>query len=415
MHRDFEVIIAGGGMAGLAAALALGRAGLEVAVIDAQAAETRVAPTFDGRASAIAYANFRMLSRLGAGEALAAHAQRIEQILVSDGRAPDGLRRGGPGPALLHFHRRDLDDREEGEPLGYMVENRRLRAALLEAVAAATGVTHVAPAKVVGVELDPAAATVRLADGRALAAPLVVGAEGQASLVRETMGVRVVGWDYPQSGLVATVAFETPHQGVAHEYFLPAGPFAILPLTGNRASLVWTERTRAASAAMALGEAAFEAEIRRRFGPFLGEVRVEGPRFSYPLGMRIADAFVAPRAALLGDAARRIHPIAGQGINLGFKDAAALADVLAEAVKVGLDIGAFDVLRRYERWRRFDSVMLAAATDAFNRLFSNDLPPVRLARDLGMAAVDRLPFARKLFSRDAGADLGDLPTLLRAD
>jgi 2-octaprenyl-6-methoxyphenol hydroxylase len=242
-----------------------------------------------------------------------------------------------------------------------------------------------------------------------------VGAEGQTSLVREAMGVRVVGWDYPQSGLVATVAMEQPHQGVAHEYFLPSGPFAILPLTENRASLVWTERTAAAKAAMALDAETFEAEMRRRFGDFLGEVRVIGPRFSYPLGLRVADSFVASRAALLGDAARRIHPIAGQGFNLGLKDAAALADVLAEAHGVGLDVGGLDVLERYQRWRRFDSVMLAAATDLFNRLYSNDIPPVRFARDLGMAAVDRLPFARRLFTRDAGADLGELPSLLRAE
>ncbi len=412
---NFDVIVAGGGMAGLAAGLALARAGLETAVVDAAPAAARLAPSFDGRASAIAYANYRMLLKLGLGPSLDGHVQRIEHILVSDGRAPDRLRRGGPGPQLLHFDRRDLDPREDGEPLGYMLENRRLRFALLTAAEAAPRLTAIAPVRITGVTLGADAARVTLADERELVAPLVVGAEGHTSLVREAMGVRVVGWDYPQSGLVATVVMEKPHDGVAHEYFLPSGPFAILPLTENRASLVWTERTAAANAAMAVDEATFEAEMRRRFGDFLGDVRVVGPRFSYPLGLRVADSFVAPRAALLGDAARRIHPIAGQGFNLGLKDAAALADVLAEAHGVGLDVGGLDVLERYQRWRRFDSVMLAAATDLFNRLYSNDSPPVRFARYLGMAAVDRLPFARRLFTRDAGADLGELPTLLRAD
>ncbi len=430
-QTDFDVIIVGGGLVGLTGALAVAHAGLEAVVVDAAPAESRLAPSFDGRASAVAYANFRMLARLGVAAGLEDHAQRIEEILVSDGRPPDRLRRGGPGPALLHFHARELgprsrepageaaprgsDGAQRGEPLGYMVENRRMRRALLGAVDASRRVSHRAPARAETVTLEPGAARVRLGDGSELAAPLVVGAEGRESRVREAMGARVVGWDYPQRGLVATVRCEKPHGGVAHEYFLPSGPFAILPLTGGRASLVWTERARAAEAAMALDEATFEAEVRRRFGGFLGEVRVEGPRFSYPLGLRVADRFVGPRAALMGDAARRIHPIAGQGFNLGLKDAAALCDVLADAVRVGLDWGGLDVLERYEQWRRFDSVMLAAATEAFNRLYSNDMAPVRLARDLGMAAVDRLPFARRLFTRDAGADLGELPSLLRAE
>jgi 2-octaprenyl-6-methoxyphenol hydroxylase len=417
-HEQHDVIIVGGGMTGLAGGLALAHAGLRTVVLDAAPAASRVAPDFDGRASAIAYANFRMLERLGVAARLEGRVQPIAQILVSDGRAPDGLRRGGPGPALLRFDARELDaragdGRNDLEPLGYMIENRWLRRALQEAIAAAENVVHRAPARVEAVVLEPGAARVRLAGGEALAAPLVVGAEGAASVVRETMGVRVVGWDYPQRGLVATVRHEKPHNGVAHEYFLPSGPFAILPLTENRASLVWTERTRAAEAAMALREVDFEAEVRRRFGDFLGAVRIEGPRFSFPLGLRMAEDFVRSRAALLGDAARRIHPIAGQGLNLGLKDAAALADVLGEAARVGLDLGGLDVLERYQRWRRFDSVMLAAATDLFNRLYSNDLAPVRLLRDLGMAAVDRLAFARRLFARDAGADLGEIPSLLR--
>ncbi|MGD2131756.1 MAG: UbiH/UbiF/VisC/COQ6 family ubiquinone biosynthesis hydroxylase [Maricaulaceae bacterium] len=410
---DFDAIFAGGGLVGLAAALAAARVGLNVLVIDAAPAETQLAASFDGRASAIAYANFRMLSRLGVAERIGAHAQRIEQILVSDGRAGDDLRAGGPGPRLLHFDARELDDAENGEPLGYMVENRRMRAALIAAAAEAPRLTHLAPARVTEVRLERQRAVVRLEDGTEHAAPLVVGAEGRFSAVRDAMGARIVGWPYRQHGIVATVACEKPHEGVAHEYFLPSGPFAILPLTDNRASLVWTERPDAAAAAMKLDDEAFADEIRRRFGAFLGEVNVEGPRFSYPLGVAVSDKFVAPRAALVGDAARRIHPIAGQGFNLGLKDAAALADVLKEALTAGLDLGGLDVLRRYQEWRRFDSVVLALATDGFNRLYSNDMPLVRFARGLGMAAVDKIGLARRLFTRNAGADMGELPSLLR--
>lgn len=415
--QNFDVVIAGGGLVGLSAALALAHGGFETAVVDALPAETRLADTFDGRASAVAYANFRMLDVLGCGEALKAHAQRIDDILVSDGRAPDGLRAGGPGPAFLHFDHRELGGRAEaeGEPLGYMVENRRMRAALIERARAAPRVTMIAPAKVASVTLGEARGAVALEDGRVLSAPLVVGAEGRNSIVRETAGIRTIAWRYDQAGLVATVRMAAPHHGVAHEYFLPAGPFAILPLTDNRASLVWTERAAAAKAAMALGDADFQGEIRRRFGDFLGAVTVEGPRFSYPLGLEIAERFAAPRAALVGDAARRIHPIAGQGFNLGLKDAAALAEVLSDSAGLGLDIGGLDVLDRYQAWRRPDSVTMALATDAFNRLFSTDFGPVRVLRDLGIRLVDRLPLARRAFVRAAGADLGALPKLLRGE
>ncbi len=409
----YDVIVCGGGLSGLTAALACAYAGLEVAVVDALDPAARVAVTFDGRASAVAYANYRMLVRLGVAARLGDDVQRIETILVTDGRAPDGLRRGGPGPAWLRFDADEVADREEGEPLGYMVENRRMRAALLAAAADAEHLDHIAPVAVTAVSFAPGAASVSLADGRALEAALVVGAEGRQSVVRRAMAVREVGWDYPQTGIVATTWSPEPHGGVAHEYFLPSGPFAILPLTGNRASLVWTERAAAAGAAMALDADDFRAEVRRRFGDFLGEVDVEGPRWSHPLGLRVAESFIAPRAVLVGDAARRVHPIAGQGFNLGLKDAAALADVLAEARHVGLDAGGLDVLERYQTWRRFDSLAMAAATDVFNRLYSNDLAPVRFARDVAMAAVNKIPFARRAFARDAGADFGDLPRLLR--
>lgn len=412
---DADVIIVGGGLVGLTAGLATAQAGFETLVLDASPATDRVAAAFDGRASALAYANFRMLETLGVSARLEGGAQPISEILVTDGRPGDGLRRGGAGAAFLRFDPSELSGREAGEPLGYMVENRRMRGALLQSAAEASRLTHRAPEAVRDVSFDTGAASVTTQTGEVLKAPLVVGAEGRHSLVRDALGVRVHGWGYRQSGVVATVRCERPHGGVAHEYFLPSGPFAILPLTENRASLVWTERNAAAKAAVALDDAAFAAEIARRFGDFLGEVRPEGPRWSYPLELRIAERFAGARGVLIGDAARRIHPIAGQGFNLGLKDAAALADVLRDASRLGEDIGGLEVLLRYQRWRRFDSAVMAVATDVFNRLFSTDLAPVRLLRDAGLAMVNRIPPARRLFMRDAGADLGDLPRLLRGE
>ena len=413
MTQDADLLIIGGGLAGLATALACAHEGLSAIVIDAAPAQARLDAGFDGRASAIAYANFRMFDRLGVGPAMREEAQPIHSILVTDGRAPDGLRGGGPGPTFLHFNRRELDDREEGEPLGFMVENRHMRAVLLKAAAAHDAITLIAPAKAAGFQFDPAGARVTLEDGRTLAAELIIAADGAGSAAREAAKIGVTGWGYGQDGIVATVAHERPHEGVAHECFLPGGPFAILPLTENRASLVWTEPTKAAGAAIALEPELFTAEVRRRFGDFLGAIEVLEPRWRYPLGLQIADRFVAERCALVGDAARRIHPIAGQGFNLGLKDGAALSETLGDAVRVGLSIGGADVLERYESWRRFDSVTLAVATDVFTRLYSNDVAPVRLMRDLGMAAVNQVPLARRLFTRHAGADLGELPRLLR--
>ncbi|MBW3559689.1 MAG: UbiH/UbiF/VisC/COQ6 family ubiquinone biosynthesis hydroxylase [Proteobacteria bacterium] len=407
------MVVAGAGMTGASAALALAAAGFRVALVDPQPFERQLAPTFDGRASAIAYSSFRMLRTLGAGEVLEPQACRIEQILVTDGRAP-GAAAGSPPPFHLRFAAEEIAGRSGGEPLGYMVENRRIRAALAEAVAA-SGVAVLTPARVEAVEVGPASARVRLADGRALEAVLVVGAEGRGSTVRNLAGIGVTGWSYRQSGVVATVQHARPHGGVAYEHFLPGGPFAILPLTENRASLVWTEPQRRAEALAAASPEAFEAHLRRRFGDFLGEVGVEGPRFTYPLGLLLAEQWTAPRVALLGDAAHAIHPIAGQGLNLGLKDVAALAETLADAGRRGEDIGAEAVVERYAAWRRFDTVALAGATDVFTRLFSNDFPPLRLARGLGLAAVNRIGPARRFFMSEAGGAVGDLPRLLRGE
>ena len=410
---DVDVIIAGAGMAGATLALALKQGGLEPILIDPIVFEAQVAPTFDGRASAVAYASFRQWRTLGLAADIEPFAQRIEQIVVTDGRSP-GASAGGSSPFYLRFDSAEIADRSDGEPLGYLLENRRARAALAAAVQRAE-IRVLAPARVASVSMDLGSANVTLEGGKTLSAALVVGAEGRHSVVRAAAGIGVVGWDYPQTGIVATVKLSRPHEGVAHEYFLPGGPFAILPLTDDRASLVWTESTDKAAALVSARPEIFHAHLQRRFGRLLGEATVEGPIFTYPLALQLAERLTAPRVALLGDAAHGIHPIAGQGLNLGLKGAAALAQALVDAARLGEDIGSQDVLERYAKWRSFDTTILAAATDVFVRLFSNDNPLLRLARGAGMSVVNRIGPARRFFMHDAGGALGDLPRLLRGE
>jgi 2-octaprenyl-6-methoxyphenol hydroxylase len=412
-RMDADVIIAGAGIAGATLALALARSGLEPVLVDPVGFDAQVAPSFDGRASAIAFAAYRQWRALGAAEALEPHVQRIEQILVTDGRAP-GAASGAPPPMFLRFDAAEIAERSEGEPLGYMLENRWIRAGLAAAVAAA-GVRVLAPARVARAEFGPRAATVTLDDGRTLAAPVVVGAEGRGSVIRREAGIGAIGWDYRQTGVVATVKLERPHAGVAHEFFLPSGPFAILPLTEDRASLVWTESTRRGVALKAARPEAFHAHLARRFGDFIGPAVRQGPVFTYPLGLQLAERLTDRRVALLGDAAHAVHPIAGQGLNLGLKGAAALAETLVTAARLGDDIGSAAVLERYAAWRRFDTAALSAGMDLFVRLFSNDNPVLRLGRGLGLAAVNRIGPARRLFMQEAGGAVGDLPKLLRGE
>jgi len=411
---DADVIIAGAGMAGATLGLALASAGLTAILVDPAPFDDQLAPDFDGRSSAIAYSSFRQWRALGMGDDLEPHAQRIEQILVTDGSAP-GAASGRPGTAFLRFDSAEIGDSSDGEPLGYMLENRRIRAALARAVLSTRNLTVLAPVAVRALEVTPEAARVTLSDGRVLTAPLVVGAECRDSVIRESAGIGVVGWTYDQSGVVTTVALEKDHEGVAHEYFLPGGPFAILPLTGQRASLVWTERTAQAEALRGARPEVVYAHLRRRFGRFLGQPVIQGPIFVYPLSLALAERMSAPRVTLLGDAAHGVHPIAGQGLNLGLKDVAALAEVLAEAVRNGEDMGSETVLERYAAWRRFDNVMLAAATDVFVRLFSNDIAPVRALRGAGIAVTNLIAPARRFFMREAGGAVGDLPRLLRGE
>jgi len=392
-----DVAIVGGGLVGLSLAIGLGRHGIRTFVVDREDPETVQGAAFDGRTSAIAHASQRMLEAIGIWRHVA-EAQPIWDIRVSDGASP----------MFLHYDHRDLGD----GPFGYMVENRVLRVALHRALAETPDVQLAAPMACRASERGVAGATIDLADGRRAAASVLVAADGRHSALREAAGIRTVAWSYPQVGIVCTVLTERPHHGIAQERFLPAGPFAILPMTGNRVSLVWTERAELAPAILKLPQAAFEAELACRFGDYLGHIAAVGPRWSYPLALHHADRYADRRLVLVGDAAHGIHPIAGQGLNLGLRDVAALIEVLVEARRLGLDLGQPDVLERYQRWRRFDNVLLAAVTDLLNRLFSNDIAPIRLARDIGLAAVDRLPPLKRLFMRHARGSVGRLPRLL---
>jgi 2-octaprenyl-6-methoxyphenol hydroxylase len=297
--------------------------------------------------------------------------------------------------------------------MGFMVEDRHLRRAFLDAMAATPAITHLAGETVVAQEVGPASVTVTLASCGTVTGRLLVGSDGRQSGTATRAGITRTGWGYDQAAIVCAVAHEKPHGGIAHQFFMPGGPLAILPLTGNRSSIVWSEATERATALMALDDAGFLEALKPAFGSFLGQISLAGDRFTYPLGLTLADSFVAPRVALVGDAAHGVHPIAGQGLNAGLRDVAALIDVLTEARGRGEDIGGAQCLARYQRWRRFDTATLAAATDVFNRLFSNDNPLLRGIRDLGMGLVNAAPGLRRRFIREAAGLTGDLPSLMR--
>jgi 2-octaprenyl-6-methoxyphenol hydroxylase len=406
-HRKeptLDVLIAGAGYVGLAAAVSMkqARPNLAIAVVDAapEGAWQR-----DTRASAVAAAACRMLGRLGCWEEILPEAQPITEMIVTDSRAADPVR-----PVYLTFD----GEVAPGEPFAHMVANKVLNGALRRR-AGKLGIDIIEGVAVQSFEAGVAGVTIHLADGTSLGARLLVAADGVNSRLRDMAGIKTVKWEYGQSGIVCTVAHERPHNGRAEEHFLPAGPFAILPLTGNRSSIVWTERTADAERLVASDELVFESELEQRFGLKLGELRVEGRPRAWPLGLTLARAFVAPRFALAGDAAHGIHPIAGQGLNLGFKDSAALAETVVEADRLGQDIGALDVLQRYERWRRFDTVQMGVTTDVLNRLFSNDFGPLRAVRDVGLGLVDRMPRMKSFFIRQASGLTGDTPRLLRGE
>jgi 2-octaprenyl-6-methoxyphenol hydroxylase len=384
-----EVVVGGAGFAGLALAIAL-RQGLgdpfTVTVSDPALAH---AHSKDPRASAIAAAARRLFEAIGVWGAVAENAQPILDMVVTDSKLDDAAR-----PA-------------------FMIENRHLVDALAEK-AKLLGV-EVRATPVAGFAAGANSTEVRFADGESITARLLVGADGARSLIREQAGIATHGWNYDQSAIVTTVAHEREHNGRAEEHFLPAGPFAILPLTGRRCSIVWTETSGEADRIVALPDSEFHDELEKRFGLQLGDIEVVGPRRAFPLGLFTARTFIGERLALVGDAAHIIHPIAGQGLNMGLRDVAALAEAIADAARLGLDPGGSEVLERYQRWRRFDTMTMSVATDGLNRLFSNNSDALRLVRDIGLGLVERMPMLKRMFIREAAGFTGDVPKLLKGE
>jgi 2-octaprenyl-6-methoxyphenol hydroxylase len=401
-EEHIDVLIAGGGFAGLTLAIAL-RQGLgpsaSIAVADPMLGRSHAD---DERASAIVAAARRLFETLGVWQSVADGAQPILDMAVTDSRVDDAVR-----PVFLTFG----GEVEPGEPFAHMIENRFLISALEIKAKAAGAALRMAAVRRVRQSGERLA--VELTDGATLNARLLVAADGARSSIREHAGIAVHGWDYGQSAIVTNVGHERDHEGRAVEHFLPAGPFAILPLRGRRSSIVWTERTRDADRMMALPDDAFHDELERRFKLHLGEITTVGARRAHPLGFFMARSFIAERIALVGDAAHLIHPIAGQGLNMGLRDVAALAEVVVDAARLGLDPGEATALERYQRWRRFDTVAMGLATDGLNRLFSNRSAVLRLARDVGLGVVDRVPNLKRLFIREAAGLIGDVPKLLR--
>ena len=403
MEHDSDILIVGGGLNGPALALALAQSGLTVTVIDSLSETVRKNAAFDGRAYALALSSVRLLRAIGIWNRVADQSQPMLDIKVSDGRAGEG-----PSPFFMHFDHAEI---EEG-PMGYMLEDRHLRSAFLEAMKDTPGITQIRDT-VTAQEVDAQGARVTLASGKTLAARLLIGSDGRASGTAQRAGIQRTGWGYGQTALVAAIEHDLPHHGVAHQFFMPPGPLAILPLPGNVSSIVWSETDATAARFAALSDKDFMQVLRPRFGDFLGQIKLKGKRFTYPLNLTLANSFVADRLALIGDAAHGMHPIAGQGLNAGLRDVAALAQVLDEARQRGEDIGAPDVLARYQQWRRFDTATLALVTDMTNKLFSNDNPLLRLGRDLGMGAINAIPKLRRGFIREAAGLTGDLPDLMK--
>ena len=404
MEHDCDIAIVGGGLNGPALALAAAQVGLRVIVLDATSHKLRKNAKFDGRAYALALASKRLMAAVGVWENVARDAEPMLNIRVSDGRA--GV---GASSFFMDFDHAEL---EEG-PMGYMVEDRHLRYALQAAMQTSPLIEYRLATRVTGQSTGPEGVTLSLANNQKITTRLLVGADGRQSGTAARAGITYTGWQYGQTALVCAVEHDRPHGGVAHQFFMPAGPMAVLPLSARRSTVVWSEKTDSAAVIKTLDDAAFLDVLRPRFGDFLGDIALTGGRFSYPLGMMIAKSYIAPNVALIGDAAHGVHPIAGQGLNAGLRDVAALIQVLSEAKQRGEDFASQPVLARYQLWRRFDATALAVATDGFNRLFSNDNPILRLGRDLGMGMLNAMPKVRRGILREAAGLTGDLPDLMR--
>jgi 2-octaprenyl-6-methoxyphenol hydroxylase len=410
MPLKFDVIVVGAALNGIAAALAIGgtqiRRPLEVLVLDSKNPETFASTAFDGRATAVSATARKMFEALGVWQAIAPSAQAMNEIIVTDGRAHAEAR-----PVLLHFDESDMP----GGPSAHMVENRHLNDCLLQSAKAAPHITLATGKAVTSFGFGPGLARVQLADGAHYNASLIIAADGRKSPARAAAGITMHGWDYDQIAIVTTVAHDLPHHGRAEEHFTPSGPFAILPLPGNRSSLVWTEGKADGERILSLPDGDFLRELTSRFGEHLGSVRIAGGRHGYPLSVFVAQEFAGPRLALVGDAAHVLHPLAGLGFNLGLRDVAALAECVHDATALGLDPGSDAVLQRYTRWRRFDTVLTAAVVDGLNRLFGNDNALLRLLRDAGLAMVNQIPALKSGFVSEAAGQAGSLPKLLRGE
>lgn len=390
-----QVIITGGGLVGLTLAIALCRANIDVVVIEKQLPEDTINTKTDGRASAISSSSIELLKAISVWEHVKA-SQPILDIRITDGSSK----------LFVHYNYNEYG----GKPFGEMVENTYIKAALIES-ARKIGV-EILIGSVENIKSESSFVNVILNSGKNIKAQLLIGADGAKSKIRELSGIKSKGWDYKQAGIVLSISHEKPHSGIAHERFLPSGPFAILPLPGNRSSLVWTEKIDLAPLIMKLNEKDFMEELESRIGIFLGKISQEGARWSYPLTLRQSTSYIEKRIALAGDAAHVIHPIAGQGLNLGFRDAAALAEVIVDAHRLGLDVGNSLVLKKYQRWRKFDSTTMVAVTDSLNKLFSNDKSTIRISRDLGLGLVNQITPLKQLLVTHARGSFGNIPKLL---
>jgi len=404
MDFDTEILVVGGGLIGSAMAIALSSIGFDVTVIDRQSDQLTKTHVFDGRAYALSHASIRMLKALGIWNYIEENAEPILDIKVSDGRVGEGA-----SDWFLHFDHQEL---EEG-PMGHLIEDRHIREALKANITKSKQIEYIYNTEVISKSVDDTAVSLNLSDGRILRSRLLIGCDGRNSNIAKWSNISHIGWDYNQSALVCAISHEKPHYGIAHQFFTPSGPLAILPLPGNKSSIVWTETKDKAKDINIMCDEDYLSALSPVIGNFLGPISLVGDRFSYPLGLSIAENFISNCTVLVGDSAHGIHPLAGQGLNLGLKDIAALTEVLALAKRRGENFSSKDVLERYQKWRRFDTSAMAVVTDSINKLFSNDNTLLRSIRDIGLGGVNATPQLRRSFMRHAAGLSGDLPKLLQ--
>jgi len=394
-----DLIIIGGGMVGLSLAIAVAQSGVNITVVEKDDLDLQLKPEFDGRVSAISLGSERVLNAIGVWQYMLPEAEAILDIRVVDDYST----------SHVHYNYHDTGS----EPMGHMVENRHTRIALLKRAAELPTINLITKTEVSNFERDAHNSTITLSNGSIWQAPLLVAADGRRSKMRDLVGIKTIERGYKQHAIVCTIEHELPHQGLALQRFLPAGPFAALPMQHKRSAIVWSEDENLAPEVIKLPDAEFTAEIKARLGDYLGDFKVIGKRFCYPLNLVLAKRYIDNRFALVGDSAHGIHPIAGQGVNVGFRDVAVLAELIVEAMRLGQDIGGAKMLEHYQRWRRFDAMSMGAIMDGLTRLFSNDIKPIRLARDLGLDLVNKTPPLKRLFMRHAMGLMGDLPKMMR--